>query len=94
MRLTEARETFDRRLTFPADREAVIDGVGDVRLEAPNGDDTTVGGVLERADATEFGSADELYDTVVAFVDDAFIGRKFYDDRGGQSAMGTEQQSF
>ncbi|MFC7096433.1 DUF5789 family protein [Halobaculum marinum] len=94
MRLTEARAAFDRRIAFPADRDAVLEAVGDERLEAPNGDDTTVAAVLERADATAFDSADELYDTLLGFVGDAFVGRKFYDDRGDQTAVDTEQQSF
>jgi len=94
MRLSEAREAFATRLSFPTDRETVVEHVGDVTLEAPNGDDTTVAAVLDRVDTAEFASADELYDTVVTFVDDAFIGRKFYDDRGSQSGMQDEEQSF
>ncbi|MXR41001.1 hypothetical protein GRX01_06550 [Halobaculum sp. WSA2] len=94
MRLSETRRAFETQISFPADHEAVVEQVGGVTLEAPNGDDTTVAAVLERVDDAEFDSPDELYDSLVTFVDDAFIGRKFYDDRGSQSGMRNEEQSF
>ncbi|UIO99169.1 hypothetical protein Hbl1158_11575 [Halobaculum sp. CBA1158] len=94
MRLSELRAEFSRQLSFPTDRETAVERVGDVTLEAPNGDDTTVAAVLARAETAEFDSAKELHDTLVGLVDDAFIGRKFYDDRGGQTGMENDQQSF
>ncbi|MFC7137301.1 DUF5789 family protein [Halobaculum litoreum] len=94
MRLPETRTVFADRLTFPTDRETVVTRVGDVRLEAPNGEDTTVATVLDRASVSTFASADDLHATLVAFVGDAFVGRKFYDDRGDQTAVDTDQQSF
>ncbi|WP_435064808.1 DUF5789 family protein [Halobaculum sp. EA56] len=94
MQLSEAREAFEDRLSFPVDREPVRGRVGDVRLEAPNGEDTSVGAVLERAETPEFASAGELHDTVTSFVDDAFVGRKHYDDRGGGGERRDDEQSF
>ncbi|SHH24166.1 DUF5789 family protein [Halobaculum gomorrense] len=94
MQLSEAREAFDDRLSFPVDRETVDDRVGDVRLEAPNGEDTTVGAVLERTETTEFASPGELHDTVAGLVDDAFVGRKRYDDRGNGGERRDDEQSF
>jgi hypothetical protein len=94
MRLPNIHEAFARRLSFPADRQTVLERVGDVTLEAPGGDDTTVGAVLASTDAERFDSADELCETVVAFVGDAFIGRKFYDDRGEQTGIPGEPLSF
>jgi hypothetical protein len=84
MRLPETRDLFVRELTFPASRESVIDTVGEKALEAPNGERETIREVLDRSQSDEFRSADELYDTLITFVSDGFIGRKYYDDRGGQ----------
>ncbi|QZP38482.1 DUF5789 family protein [Halobaculum magnesiiphilum] len=94
MRLSETREAFADRLTFPIDRETVIERVGDVTLDAPNGENTTVAAVLDRSDPTTYESVEELHDTLVGLVDDAFIGRKYYDDRGDQTGIPTDQESF
>ena len=80
MRLSEARAEFERRLSYPVDRETVIGSIGDETLEAPDGEDTTVASVLERGDVDEFESAAELHDTLVALVDEGSVGREYYDD--------------
>ncbi|MEF8819978.1 MAG: hypothetical protein V5A31_11535 [Haloferacaceae archaeon] len=94
MRLPETRDLFTRRLSFPITTEAVIDEIGEVSLEAPMGDDETVAEVLSRCPEERFDSADALYDALVTFVGDAFVGRKHYDDRGSQAGMDDEEVSF
>jgi hypothetical protein len=83
MRLPETRDLFARELEFPATREAVLEAVGDTELEAPGGENETIGEILERADAEEFRSPDGLYGVLMTFVSDGFIGQKYYDDRSG-----------
>lgn len=85
MRLPETRDLFARELEFPASREAVLEAVGDTELEAPGGENETIGEILARSDAEEFRSPDGLYGTLMTFVSDGFIGRKYYDDRSGSS---------
>lgn len=82
MRIAETRDLFASELDFPASRNTVVEAVGDVDLEAPYGDSESIGEVLERVEQTEYQSVDELFDLVITNVGDAFIGRKFYDDRG------------
>lgn len=94
MRLSETREAFADRLTFPTDRDTVLDRVGDVSLESPNGESETVAAVLSRSGAAEFASPDDLYRTVVGAVSEGFIGRKHYDDRSDQTGRREHQQSF
>ena len=94
MRLPEVRDLFARELTFPVRSATVVESLGDRELEAPNGGSETIGEVLERCPEEEFESADSLYDALVTFVSDAFIGRKFYDDRGGQGIDADEEVSF
>lgn len=95
MRLSEARAEFERRLSYPVDRETVIGSVGDETLEAPDGEDTTVASVLERTDVDEFESAAELHDTLVTFVDQGSVGREYYGDPegGGRPDRNTEGES-
>lgn len=82
MRLPQTRDLFTREFEFPAHRDAVIDGVGDVELDAMYGEPETIAEVLSRTDQKEFDSVDELYDALITFVGEQYIGRKFYDDRG------------
>ena len=94
MRLPETRDLFSRRLSFPATTETVTDRIGEVSLEAPMGDEETIAEVLDRCPEDHFESADALYDALVTFVGDAYVGRKYYDDRGGQAGMDDEEVSF
>ena len=94
MRLPEARDLFSRELSFPTTTETVTERIGEVSLEAPMGQDETVGDVLARCPEDSFESADALYDALVTFVGDAYVGRKYYDDRGGQAGMDDEEVSF
>lgn len=94
MRLSETRDRFASELTFPVDHETVLDELGDAELDAPYGEPESIGDVLERAGETEYYSADDLYDTLVTFVGDAYIGRKFYDDRGSNADIDHDEVSF
>lgn len=85
MRLPETRDLFARELDFPVSREAAIEAVGGVELEAPTGNNETIREVLDRCETDEFDSPDGLYGSLMTFVSDGFIGRKYYDDRGGST---------
>ncbi|WP_416840667.1 hypothetical protein [Haloferax sp. DFSO52] len=87
-------------LTYPVESERVVEQVGDVELDAPDVDDSeTIATVLTPLGATTFDSANDLYNTIIGNVSDDYIGRKFYDDRGGDpaeswSALPDEIRSF
>ena len=93
MRIAETRDLFASECDFPADRKAVIEAVGDVALDAPLGESESIGEILERTEQDEYRSVDELYDALITNVGDAFIGRKFYDDRSG-NVQGHDEVSF
>lgn len=92
MRLPDVRERVARAIDFPADRATVIRQFGDRELEAPEGETESIREILELSGEDSFRSADEFYTTIVGGVSDAYIGRKFYDDRGGNVAP--EHRSF
>lgn len=83
MRLPETRDLFARKLDFPASRTTVLERVGGTELSPPDGEATTIRTVIERSEVDEFDSADDLYDTLMSLVGAQFIGRRYYDDRGG-----------
>ena len=94
VRLPETRDLFARRLDFPASRSAVIERVGSTELSPPDGESTTIRSIIERSEEEEFDSADELYDTLMTLVGAQFIGRRYYDDRGGMPGDEENEVSF
>ena len=90
IRLPETRDLFSRELEFPVTCERVVDSVGDVELESPSGSAERIGTVLDRCDAEEFASPDELYGALVTFVGEAYVGRKGYDDRSSTTTREDE----
>ncbi|WP_135364945.1 DUF5789 family protein [Halosimplex halophilum] len=82
MRITETRQLFTESCEYPTDAATVADRVGDVEIEAPTGDTTTVETVLARSNVRTYESADDAYTALMGNLDDSFIGLKYYDDRG------------
>jgi hypothetical protein len=82
MRLSETHEWCAEQFTYPVDHTAVIDTGGTVEIEAPHGNSESISEVLDCINTMTYGSADELHETIVTYVGDGYIGRKFYDDRG------------
>jgi len=77
----ETRELFARECSFPVDRTAVIERLGDVAIESPNGDGTDLATVLGRCSDRSYVSVEELFTTLMGNLDDEHVGRKYYDDR-------------
>ncbi len=94
MRLSETRDLFVSELTFPVAREQVIEQLGEAEIDPPAGEPETIGEIIDRAQRDEFRSPDELYDALVGFVGDQYVGRKFYDDRGPNTGIDSEEVSF
>jgi len=90
MRLPETRNLIVKEIEFPISCEDAVEEIGDVRIESPNGYEEAISDALGRCGDETFGSADELYDTVVSSVSEEFVGRKGYDDRGPNPGDGEE----
>jgi hypothetical protein len=88
---SRTRELFARECSFPSDREAVVETVGNVAIESPNGGETELETVLDRSDETAYESVEELHNTVMANLGDDHVGRKCYDDRSHTSVRETER---
>lgn len=77
------RPLIDESVEFPVTHDSVVEQLGEVELTAPTGDSVPVSEVLDRAGEPEYRSTAMLYTTIVGNLDDAFIGRKYSDERGG-----------
>jgi hypothetical protein len=82
MRLTDTTDAFERTYSYPVDRQTVVETMGDTTIEAPSGDGETIAETLDRAGVERFDSPTQLRDTLMCFLPEQYIGRKYYDDRG------------
>lgn len=84
MLLSELSDYLETEFTYPVETETVVERVGDVRIGNEATDDPeTIESALAWLGPGSFESPDALYRTIYGNVGDDFIGRKYYDDRGG-----------
>jgi hypothetical protein len=81
IRPSETYELVSDACEFPAERDAVIESVGETTIAPPNGESVTLESVLSRGQAGRYESARDLQTTVLTYLDDDYVGRKAYDDR-------------
>lgn len=82
MRPSETRELLDRAVSFPVDHDTLVQRIGYRTIEAPNGDGESLSDILERTGSESYQSPDDVYNAIMGNLGDAYIGRKYYDDRG------------
>jgi hypothetical protein len=81
--LIELRRTLVDDFEYPISTANVLQQAGQERIEAPDKSDSeTLIDILEPIGEETFGSPEELFEEILGNLDEAYIGRKFYDDRG------------
>ena len=91
MRIGDVSGYVEEELSYPVDRDSVVDQIGAVEVEAPDQEDTeTIATIIGSLGQETYDSPDELYRTIVGNLGEEHIGRKYYDDRGQQNADAAE----
>lgn len=87
MLLTDLPARLEAEFDYPVKVDTVIARMGDVDVETQDGTDPdTVRSVLHPLGVDTCHSATMLYETIYGNVSDDHVGRKYYDDRGGNLA--------
>jgi len=87
MQIDELPEYLESELTYSLSHDSVLDRIGTVEIDAPDRDETErISAIIGNVGQESYDSAQELYETIIGNVGDEYIGRKFYDDRGGNPA--------
>lgn len=74
---------LENKFEYPVAHETVLDQIGEATIDAPDDSDSqTIDEVLEYDNDATYETADDLFDSIIGNLDDDYIGRKFYDDRG------------
>ncbi|MCF2206410.1 hypothetical protein ACFQAS_14000 [Halopenitus salinus] len=83
MRPPRLRGYLNEEFEFPVDRAGVIERAGDVTVDAPDDDDSeSISAMLERDNDNPYETLEDLFASIYGSLDDSYIGRKYYDDRG------------
>lgn len=84
MNIQELEAFLEDNVTYPIDQVSVVEQIGAVEIEAPDRQATdTISTVIDAVGDVTYHSSGELFETIIGNVSDEYIGRKFYDDRGG-----------
>lgn len=83
MRLKDLPQWLSSEFDFPLERATLVARSGSMAIEAPDRTDSeTLAAIVERSEVSSFTSELDLMDTILCNLGDAYIGRKYYDDRG------------
>lgn len=92
MRPPHLREYLDGELEYPVDHSSVLTRIGETTVDAPDDvDSESIDEILSRDDDETYETVDDLFASVVGNLDDDYIGRKFYDDRGANIEEGGQE---
>jgi hypothetical protein len=84
MLLSELPEYLDAEFAYPIELGTVIERAGTVRIDGANSDESeTLDVILGSLGTDTVQSSEALFEMIYGNVSDDFIGRKYYDDRGG-----------
>ncbi|WP_254544955.1 hypothetical protein [Halomarina pelagica] len=83
MRLSKLPAYLESEFEYPVDHETVLNQIGDATVDAPDDTDSeTINEVLAYDNDEIYETPDDLLESIVGNLDDNYIGRKYYDDRG------------
>ena len=82
MDYSETERIVDQSFEFPVTHTAVVERIGTTEITSPSGDSVTIQDILDPVEEERYLTSDALYATIVGNLDESFIGRKYYDDRG------------
>lgn len=83
MLLSDLPPYLDGTFSYPVDVETVLEVAGSISIEGTDpGLQQDIETVLAPLGDDQFDSSNELYAAIYGNLRDAYVGRKYYDDRG------------
>lgn len=78
---SDARDVIDRKCTFPAEHDEVVEALDGEHIRSPHGEPVPMATVIAVGEDDRYESADDLHSVVLANLGEEHVGRKEYDDR-------------
>ena len=92
MNIDELCERITNRFDYPIEVETILEAYGDVKIDAPSVDNRRrVDDLLNHLDGVTFSTPRDLSELVHGHLTDEYVGRKYYDDRGPNRAIRTNE---
>ncbi|MFB6282912.1 MAG: hypothetical protein ABEK59_03130 [Halobacteria archaeon] len=83
MKHQDVKQLLNQAHEYPIDHDSVMESLGEVEVEAPGGGKMNLKEILEHTSQDKYHTVDDIYHTLMANLDENFIGRKHYCDRAG-----------
>jgi len=81
MRLPEIKEYIDSEVETPIEHETAIEQLNGEKIECPSGEGECITEALSMDETRKYKTSTEIYESVMCYLGDEYVGRKFYDDR-------------
>lgn len=79
----QLHDALQEEFEYPVDHAMVLTQIGDDTVDAPDDTDSeTVDEILVSDNDRIYETAGDLVESIYGNLDDSYIGRKYYDDRG------------
>lgn len=83
MEIAQLRDWTEAEFTYPLTADEVVSQAGDQEIAAPEPEESeTIESVINRCGETTFEEPVSLFEAIIGNLGEAYVGRKFYDDRG------------
>jgi len=83
MNLKQLHDDLQDEFEYPVDHATVLAQIGDAPVDAPDDSDSeTINEILASDSDKTYETVEDLVESIYGTLDDSYIGRKYYDDRG------------
>ena len=81
MRLSEVKEYIDNRVETPIEHDLAVEQLNGSEIDCPSGEGNGITDALEMDETRTYETSTEIHESVMCYLGDEYVGRKFYDDR-------------
>lgn len=81
MRLSEIKEYIDSEVETPIEHDTAVEQLDGEDIDCPSGDGECITEALEMDETRTYETSTEIHESVMCYLGDEYVGRKFYDDR-------------
>lgn len=82
MNYSDTEKIVEQLIEYPVTHRAMVEQIGTLEITSPSGDSVTIQAILDPVQEESYLTSSALYTAIVGNLDETFIGRKYYDDRG------------
>ena len=94
MKLSEIKGYIDNRIETPIDSDSAVEKLGGTEIDCPTGDSECVTEALKMDETRTYETSTEIHNSVMCYLGENYVGRKFYDDRSPNMLDNCSRESY